>query len=160
MVTGREVLEHAFRETAKGNGHPFVDMLADDVEWSIIGSTEWSETFRGKSSVIADLLRPLAEQFDGPNTVEATRFIAEGNLVAVEGRNLSVTKRGRSIPTDIAGYSRCGTGKRFASPNIATRLSSRVSWFAPESERPPFRPAPRLRPGDRWFCHALPASRI
>jgi uncharacterized protein len=64
MVTGREVLEHAFRETAKGNGRPFVDMLADDVEWSIIGSTEWSETFRGKSSVIADLLRPLAEQFD------------------------------------------------------------------------------------------------
>jgi hypothetical protein len=51
-------------------------------------------TFRGKSSVIGELLRPLAEQFDGPNTVEATRFIAEGNLVAVEGRNLSVTRRG------------------------------------------------------------------
>ena len=98
MATGREVLEHAFRETAKGNGRPFVDMLADDVEWSIIGATEWSETFRGKSSVIVDLLRPLAEQFDGPNTVEATRFIAEGNLVAVEGRNLSVTRRGPAYP--------------------------------------------------------------
>ena len=98
MATGRDVLEHAFRETAKGNGRPFVDMLADDVEWSIIGSTEWSETFRGKSSVIADLLRPLAEQFDGPNTVEATRFIAQGNLVAVEGRNLSVTRRGAAYP--------------------------------------------------------------
>jgi uncharacterized protein len=82
MATGREVLEHAFRETAKGNGRPFVDMLADDVEWSIIGSTEWSETFRGKSSVIG----------------EATRFIAEGNLVAVEGRNLSVTRRGPAYP--------------------------------------------------------------
>src|SRR5580658_8270625 len=79
MASGKEVLEYAFRETAKGNGRPFVDMLADDVEWSIIGSTEWSETFRGKSSVIADLLGPLAEQFDGPNTVEATRFIAEGD---------------------------------------------------------------------------------
>jgi uncharacterized protein len=92
MATGREVLKHAFRETAKGNGLPFVDMLADDVERSIIGSTEWSKTFRGKSSVIADLLRPLAEQFDGPNTVEATRFIAEGDLIVVEGRNLSVTR--------------------------------------------------------------------
>ena len=67
-------------------------------EWSIIGSTEWSETFRGKSSVIGELLRPLAEQFDGPNTIEATRFIAEGNLVAVEGRNLSVTRRGAAYP--------------------------------------------------------------
>ena len=98
MATGREILEHAFRETAKGNGRPFVDMLADDVEWSIIGSTEWSETFRGKSSVIGELLRPLAEQFAGPNIVEATRFIAEGNLVAVEGRNLSVTRRGPAYP--------------------------------------------------------------
>jgi uncharacterized protein len=62
MASGKEVLEHAFRETAKGNGRPFVDMLADDVEWSIIGSTEWSETFRGKSSVIADLLGPFAQR--------------------------------------------------------------------------------------------------
>jgi uncharacterized protein len=98
MPTGREVLEHAFRETAEGNGRPFVDMLADDVEWSIIGSTEWSQTFRGKTTVINELLRPLAEQFDGPNTVEATRFIAEGNLIAIEGRNLSVTKRGQAYP--------------------------------------------------------------
>jgi uncharacterized protein len=58
-----------FVKRAKGNGRPFVDMLAEDVEWSIIGSTEWSQTFRGKTSVVADLLRPLAAQFDGPNVV-------------------------------------------------------------------------------------------
>jgi uncharacterized protein len=45
----------------------------------------------------------LAEQFDGPNTVEATRFIAEGNLVAVEGRNLSVTRRGPAYPNRYCG---------------------------------------------------------
>jgi len=98
MASGKEVLEHAFREAAEGNGRPFVEMLADDVEWSIIGSTEWSGTFRGKGSVVGDLLRPLAEQFDGPNAVRATRFIAEGNVVAVEGRNLSVTRRGAAYP--------------------------------------------------------------
>jgi hypothetical protein len=31
MPTGKEVLEHAFRETAKGNGRPFVGLLADSV---------------------------------------------------------------------------------------------------------------------------------
>ena len=56
------------------------------------------EDLPGQSSVIADLLRPLAEQFDGPNTVEATRFIAEGDLIVVEGRNLSVTRRGSAYP--------------------------------------------------------------
>jgi uncharacterized protein len=111
MPTARQVLEHAFRETAKANGRLFVDMLTDEVEWSIIGPTEWSEVFRRKSSVITNLLHPLAEQFEGPNTMEATRFIAEGNLVAVEGRNFSVTRRGRPIPTvllDIRNVGREG----------------------------------------------------
>jgi ketosteroid isomerase-like protein len=40
----------------------------------------------------------VAEQFDGLNAVEATRFIAEGILVAVEGRNLSVTRLGPPCP--------------------------------------------------------------
>ena len=98
MTNAKGVLEHAFAETAKGNGRPFIDMLADDVEWEIIGSTDWSRTFHGKPNVVADLLRPLGDQFDGPNTVEATRFIADGDFVAVEGRNLSTTRRGDAYP--------------------------------------------------------------
>jgi len=98
MADAKNVLELVFAETARGNGRPFIDMLADDVEWEIIGSTDWSRTYRGKPSVIADLLRPLGDQFEGPNKVEATRFIADGDVVAVEGRNLSTTKRGEGYP--------------------------------------------------------------
>ena len=98
MTGGKAILEHAFAETAKGNGRPFIDMLADDIEWSIIGATDWSRTFQGKRSVIGDLLRPLGDQFEGSNRVEATRFIAEGDVIAVEGRNLSTTKRGDAYP--------------------------------------------------------------
>jgi hypothetical protein len=43
MATGREVLEHAFRETAKGNGRPFVDMLADDVESRLMPKSQRDE---------------------------------------------------------------------------------------------------------------------
>src|ERR1700729_1395897 len=83
MAAGSEVLEHAFREPAKGNRRSLVDM--------------W----------------------------------------LVEGRNLSVTRGGPTYPPAIVGYSRCGTGKLFASQNIAMRSSSRVFWFTHESERPP-----------------------
>jgi hypothetical protein len=97
MPSDREVLQYAFAQTAKGDGRPFVEMLAD-VEWSIIGSTEWSQTFRGKREVVDDLLRPLADQFQGPNTVAATRFIGEAEVIVVEGRNLSVTNSGAAYP--------------------------------------------------------------
>jgi hypothetical protein len=35
----KALLRHAFEETAKGNGRPFVEALADVVRWTIIGST-------------------------------------------------------------------------------------------------------------------------
>jgi ketosteroid isomerase-like protein len=94
----KALLQKVFAETAKGNGRPFVEALADDVRWTIIGGTAWSRTYEGKRAVVEELLRPLAEQFAGPNLVSAERFIAEGDLVVVEGRNHSVTKAGPAYP--------------------------------------------------------------
>jgi len=97
-MDNKAILPHVFAETAKGNGRPFLDLLADEVRWSIIGSTEWSRTFQGKASVVNELLRPLAAQFDGPNIVTATRFVAEGDVVVVEGNNHSRTRHGAAYP--------------------------------------------------------------
>jgi hypothetical protein len=35
----KTLLSMVFAETAKGNGRPFLDALADDVCWTILGST-------------------------------------------------------------------------------------------------------------------------
>ncbi len=90
----RAMLELAFAETARGNGRPFVEMLADDARWEIIGTTEWSRAFAGKAAILSDLLGPLAANFDGPNLVSAHHYIGEGDTIAVEGRNHSVTTQG------------------------------------------------------------------
>lgn len=97
-MTNKEILQAAFAETAKGNGRLFVEMLAEDVKWTIMGSTDWSRTFEGKAAVIQTLLRPVAEQLEGRNVVSATRFIADGDTIAVEGRNHSRTKSGSDYP--------------------------------------------------------------
>jgi uncharacterized protein len=82
-------------------------MLAYDVEWEIIGSTDWSRTFRGKPNVVTDLLRPLGDQFDSPNKVEATRFISDGNIVAVEDEILAERSMGSPIPIATVGSLKC-----------------------------------------------------
>jgi hypothetical protein len=61
------LLQHAFEETAKGNGRPFVEALADDVRWTIIGTTAWSRIYEGTRAVVSELLAPLAEQFTALN---------------------------------------------------------------------------------------------
>ncbi|MFC0002610.1 nuclear transport factor 2 family protein [Micromonospora siamensis] len=98
MLSSKAFLQGVFAETAKGNGRPFVDALADDVRWTIIGRTAWSRTYQGKRAVLAELLGPLAEQFGGRNIVSAERFVADGDVVVVEARNHSVTTAGRPYP--------------------------------------------------------------
>ena len=97
-VDNKALLRRVFEATATGDGRPFVDALADDVRWTIIGTTAWSRTYEGKPTVLAELLGPLAQQLTGANVVAAERFIAEGDLVVVEGRNHSVTKAGPRYP--------------------------------------------------------------
>jgi len=98
MTTGLNALRNAFDRTAQGDGRAFLAMLADEVEWSIIGTTDWSRTYSGKESVVRDLLIPLSEQFEGRNLVEAKRFIATGDTVVVEGLNHSTTIRREPYP--------------------------------------------------------------
>jgi ketosteroid isomerase-like protein len=90
----KELLRHAFTEVAKGNSRPFIELLADDVQWTIIGSTAWSRTYDGKQSVLEDLLRPLGRQLHGRNIIAAHRFIAEDDHVVVEGRGRNSTVAG------------------------------------------------------------------
>lgn len=90
----KQLLQDVFAETAKGNGRPFVQALADEVSWTIIGSTAWSKTYRGKQAVLAELLGPLNAQLADGNRITAHRFIAEDDCVVVEARGHNRTKAG------------------------------------------------------------------
>jgi ketosteroid isomerase-like protein len=91
----KSLLQHVFAETAKGDGRPFVAALAEDVSWTIIGSTQWSKTYQGKSAVLRELLGPLNAQLAGRNMITAHSFIAEGDQVVVEGQGHNTTKTGK-----------------------------------------------------------------
>jgi ketosteroid isomerase-like protein len=80
---------------ATGNGQPFMDALADDVRWTVIGSSPWSRTYSGKREVLEELMRPLFSQFADQYKARAIRVIAEGDVVVVEARGQVNTKSGR-----------------------------------------------------------------
>jgi ketosteroid isomerase-like protein len=88
-------LEYVFGETAKGNGQPFLDALAEDAQWTIIGSTGWSKTYRGKAAILSDLIAPLRHVLAPPRKSHAHHMIAEGNMVAVQGQGENITRDGR-----------------------------------------------------------------
>jgi ketosteroid isomerase-like protein len=89
------ILRDAFARVAAGEGRAFVDILAEDAVWITLGDTAWSKRFEGKAAILRDLLGPLRAQFSQPNRVRAERFIAEGDMVAVEAQGDAVTRDGR-----------------------------------------------------------------
>jgi ketosteroid isomerase-like protein len=85
-------MQHVFSELAKGNSQPFVESMADNFSWTITGTTKWSKRYAGKRAVIEELFGALRARLTPPIVVEAHRFIADGDYVAVEARGRNATK--------------------------------------------------------------------
>lgn len=95
-TANKQLLRHVYAEISKGNVQPLLDSLADDVEWTIIGSTALSGTSRGKQEVIDKLLKPIrARLADGPIVFQPERFIAEGEYVVMQAHGRATALSGK-----------------------------------------------------------------
>jgi uncharacterized protein len=94
-AANRQLIQRVFDELAIGNGRPFMDALADDARWTVIGSSAWSRAYEGKRAIRDELMRPLFRQFADQYTARATRIVAEDDMVVVEARGQVTTKSGK-----------------------------------------------------------------
>jgi ketosteroid isomerase-like protein len=107
----KEMMQRIFSELSRGNSRPFVDALADDVRWTLTGTTGWSRTYDGKRAVQGELLGPLFAQFADEYRSEARRFIAEGDYVVVEARGRVTTKAGQPYHNSYCYVCRIAHGR-------------------------------------------------
>ena len=84
-----------FAELSRGNGAGYLDRLADDVRFTVMGSTKYSGTFNGKGEVVEKLLTPLMSQLEGGLSLTVDGMVAEGDTVVVQARGRSTTKSGK-----------------------------------------------------------------
>jgi ketosteroid isomerase-like protein len=88
----KKIMQNVFSELANGNGQLFIDTLADDVSWTIAGSTKWSKTFKGKQAVQQELFRPMFALFAEPYRATASRILADDDYVVVEASGKATTR--------------------------------------------------------------------
>jgi ketosteroid isomerase-like protein len=91
----KALMQRIFARLAEGDGRLFVEHLADDVTMTVTGQYSWSQTFRGKASVLRDLYGYVGSLMARPGKTVPERFIADGDLVVVEARGDMTTKDGR-----------------------------------------------------------------
>ncbi len=92
----KKLMQDMFAELGKGNGDAFLGNMTDDIEFTIIGSTKYSGTFKGKKDLVEKLLGPLNAQLEGGITITPENFIADGDTVAMQAKGKSTTKSGKS----------------------------------------------------------------
>ena len=91
----KKMMQYIFSELSKGNDKPFLDAMAEEMQWHWMGTGQWSKTFEGKSSVINELWSAVKASITQPSKVVPRRFIADGDYVAVESTGYNTTTDGK-----------------------------------------------------------------
>jgi uncharacterized protein len=103
-------MREIFVALSEGDARPFVDALADDIRWTITGSSSWSRTYDGKDAVQRELLGPLFAQFADRYRATASRLIAEDDYVVVEFSGRVTTTNGQPYNNTYCYVFRLGDG--------------------------------------------------
>jgi len=107
----KKLMQFIFDELSKGNDHPFVAAMADDMQWTWMGSGQWSRSFVGKQSVLGELWSAVRATLKPPYKVIAHRFIADGDYVVVEASGQNNTPDGKVYNNKYCWVCRISKGK-------------------------------------------------
>jgi uncharacterized protein len=73
---------------SKGGIENFLNGFADDVHYTIIGTTKFSGIFKGKQDLLSRAFMPLMSELESPGSMVTDNLIAEGDYVVQQGHGV------------------------------------------------------------------------
>lgn len=107
----KQLIQDMFAALSKGNAEAFLGNMADDVRFTIIGTSKYSGTCNGKQELIGKVLGPLSAQLEGGITLTPDNFIAEGDHVVMQAHGKATTKTGKPYNNTYCHVFRIANGK-------------------------------------------------
>ncbi|MEM7291366.1 MAG: nuclear transport factor 2 family protein [Pseudomonadota bacterium] len=90
----KHLVHEAFRSWENGDSGPFFDLIADDVVWTVIGTTQVSGVYHSKQELIDKAFGPLLTRLDGKLTTTFVDLACEGEKIFLRFKSTGVTKSG------------------------------------------------------------------
>lgn len=90
----KRLVREAFRPWEGGDSAPFFELIAEDVHWTVIGSTPVSGVYESKKALVEAAFGPLLERLDGNLSTRFVDLAAEGDKVFLRFESSGVTKTG------------------------------------------------------------------
>jgi uncharacterized protein len=107
----KQLIQNMFAELGKGNPDGFLGAMADDVRFTIIGTTKYSATCNNKQELVNKVLMPLTAQLEGGITLTPHNFIAEGDFVVMQSQGKATTKNDKPYNNTYCHVFRVANGK-------------------------------------------------
>jgi uncharacterized protein len=80
IMENKKLIQQGFENWAKGTGS-FFDLLADNVQWTITGSTPLSKTYTSKKQFMAEVIAPLNDRLFKKIVPKVSALYADGDMV-------------------------------------------------------------------------------
>ena len=94
----KQLIADAFAAWEHGDYLPFFKVVADDVRWTVIGSTPISGTFEGKQAFLDGAVVPLHDRLARPIQATVLDIFGDGDHVVLRWKGQSESKTGRPYP--------------------------------------------------------------
>jgi ketosteroid isomerase-like protein len=78
----KALVQAGFDRWRAGTGGPF-ELLADDAQWTIVGSSPVAKTYRSKEQFMAEVIRPFNARMDQPLKPTIRKIYEDGETVIV-----------------------------------------------------------------------------
>ena len=95
MMNAKEFVARLFDRWEHGDMQAFFNALADDIRWTVSGSTPISGTYTSKAEYVEKVYRPLFDRLTGPTRCRVRQIIAEADTVVVQWHGESPTRSGQ-----------------------------------------------------------------
>lgn len=133
-TNNKHLIETIFDHLSKGNDQPLLEAMAEDMQWTWMGSGPWAKTFLGKQAVVNELWEAVKTTLRPPYKATATRILADGDYVVVEAQGDNQTPNGKLYNNRYCWVCRIEEGKlRAINEYMDTELVTNTFAPAPKN---------------------------
>jgi uncharacterized protein len=107
----KKLVQDAFAAWVRGENNAVFNLLADDVHWTVIGSTPVSRTYMSKQEFLDGAVRQLSQKISGPIQPTVTGVSADDDRVIVQWEGRATGKNGTLYNQTYCWVMRLANGK-------------------------------------------------
>jgi len=109
--SNRQAVAEAFGHWGQGDSRPFFKLVADDVRWTVIGTTPVSGTYQSKAEFSKGALAGLSARLEGPIMARVRNVLADGDHVILQWEGSTKSRTGKPYEQTYCWVMRFGDGQ-------------------------------------------------